>query len=816
VRTPLLFCLALLVGTAQADSLYVRRIGRFDFPVAALGVALSRGHVYVADVDFLSVISVTDPAHPVEVGRCSTSFDARGVDVAGDFAYVADLGHDSEPSRLRVISVADPAHPVEVGSCIIFPGAARAVAVRGDYAYVADWSAGLRVFSVADPAHPVEVGHCATPGNPYHLRVAGLYAYVAASGGGLRIISIADPAHPVEVGFYTPGGATAVAVDGGYAYIGCADSSFRVISVTDPANPAEVGRVDSLVNYSEDVAVMRGHAFVTNSAGGGGLKVISVADPTHPVEVGHYSGYYWSIALDADYVYVGALGLLILQFYQLGDLDVDNDSLDVVADTMRLHRPGSTGVALGQFVLANTSATYNPDSVDGPAVSPVDSLRISGSLTGPGGTLDSILIPNLPQSLAQGQTIVCTLAVYVPPGKPGDYAGAITITGKDTAGLLVDETFYAFVQNRYGDLDVDKDSLDVMGDTIRVLPRLLSSRPPPEFTEYALGAFVLTNPSGSYNPDTADGPSRSPLDSLRFIGSLAGPGGTIDSILIPDLPYSLSLGQTVTCTLRVYVPAELPCGDYSGPIAITGFDSLHYEVAETVYALVTKLGDLDVDGDSLDVSRDTVHLHTQPAGPVYSPYAKAEFMLVNTSESFNPDVVDGPSRSPLFVTGCNAYLCSASDTIDRIYLPNLPSYLDSGQAVECTLALVLPVGTTPDGYAGWVTIGAYDTLGYQVQDSFFLVVRGPQPRQNLDSLRVAPIPFKPKQNPEHDAIHFQGLTAGARVTVYDASGQSVWSATENGDGHLAWKAEVASGIYVYLVVSADGKSSKVGKLSVIR
>jgi hypothetical protein len=79
-----------------------------------------------------------------------------------------------------------------------------------------------------------------------------------------------------------------------------------------------------------------------------------------------------------------------------------------------------------------------------------------------------------------------------------------------------------------------------------------------------------------------------------------------------------------------------------------------------------------------------------------------------------------------------------------------------------------------------------------------------------------PIPVRPNQNPEHDAIHFQGLTAGARVTVYDASGDAVWSATESGDGHLAWKAEVASGIYVYLAVSADGKASKVGKLSVIR
>jgi len=770
------------------------------------------GHVYVANADDFRAISVANPADPVEVGSCSTPVIARGVAVAGDYAYVADC--DDSASSLRVISVADPANPVEIGLCST-PGQAYDVAVSGGYAYVADAGVGLRVISVADPTHPVEVGHCDTPGYPYHVKVVGEYAYVSALSGGLRIISIADPAHPVEVGFYAPGGAHSVAVSGGYAYVGCSDHSFRVVSVADPTQPVEVARVDSLLAGPEDLAVVRGHVFVANWLGAG-LKVISVADPAHPVEVGHYGALSWSIALDVDYAYVGThSGLLILQFYQLGDLDVDNDSLDVVADTMQVHRPGSTGIALGEFVLANTSASYNPDSTDGPSVSPVDSLRFTGSLTGPGGTIDSILIPNLPQSLAQGQAIVCTLAVYVPPGMPGDYAGAITITGKDTAGLLVNETFHAFVRNRYGDLDVDNDSLDVVADTIRVLPRLLSSRPPPVFTEYALGALVLTNSSESYNPDTADGPSQSPLDSLHFTGSLIGPGGTIDSILIPDLPYSLSLGQTVTCTLKVYVPGGLPGGDYSGPIVVTGFDSLHYEVAETVYALVTKLGDLDIDGDSLDVVRDTMDLRTQPAGPVYSPYAKACFMLVNTSNNYNPDNVDGPSHSPLFVIGYDAYVCFAHDTIDSIYLRNLPSYLDSGQAVVCTLALVVPVGTSLDGYTGLVTIDAYDTLGYRVRDSFFLTAHGPEPRQNLDSLRVAPIPFKPNQNPEHDAIHFQGLTAGARVIVYDASGQSVWSETEHGDGHLAWDAKVASGIYVYLVVSKGGQN-RVGKLSVIR
>jgi hypothetical protein len=265
------------------------------------------------------------------------------------------------------------------------------------------------------------------------------------------------------------------------------------------------------------------------------------------------------------------------------------------------------------------------------------------------------------------------------------------------------------------------------------------------------------------------------------------------------------------------VPESLPAGDYAGAIVITGFDSLGCPLTETVYALLKKVpavvGDLDVDGDSLDVVHDTMAVRAKPG---YVPSGTARFMVVNTTNSYNPDTADGPSQSILREVKVEAKVEGRNGTLDSIYVLNLPESLAVGQAVECTLALVLHAGATPDDYSGWVFVTATDTLGFSVQDSFAVVVSSAGPHQSLDSFRVVPIPFKPYQNPEHDAIHFQGLSQGARVTVYDASGQTVWSATENGDGHLAWKAGVASGIYVYLVVSADGKACKVGKLSVIR
>jgi len=688
------------------------------------------------------------------------------------------------------------------------------VVVRGGYAYVTDEGDAFRVFSVSDPTHPVEAGHCDVPA-ARRPKLVGDYAYLASGDRGLSIISIADPAHPVEVGSYLPGGASAVAVGDGYAYIACRDSSFRVISVADPANPVEVSRIDSLYS-SPDAVMVRNYVFVLS---GRGLRVISVADPIHPREVAYYDvGGGWSIALGGRYLLVGGMfSLSILQFYQAGDLDIDPDSLDIVADTLKLLDSGSS--TRGEFVFANTSAFYNPDTTDGPSRSVLDSLTCVGSLVGPGDTIDSITVPNLPSRLSQGQSVVCTLAVHLPRILPnGDYTGSVTIAGTDTAHLIVEDSFYVFltVNRMLGDLDVDKDSLDVVADTIRLRPRLEVAGPPPVYTKYALGEFALTNTSTRKNPDTLDGPSRSPLESLHCSGSLVGPGGTIDSVFILNPPSSLAIGRTIVCTLAAYVPPGFRDGDYTGSITIAGTDTAGFEVTDTFYAIAEKLGDLDVAGDSLDVVNDTINLHAQPAGPVYSPYAKAAFMLVNTSSAYNPDSADGPSRSALVDFEAKAGVEGQDGPNDSVYVLNLPESLAVGQAVECTLALVIPVGTQPNGYTGVVTISAYDTLGYQVQDSFFLVVRGPQPRENLDSLRVAPIPFKPNQNPEHDAIHFQGLSSGAKVVVYDASGHSVWTATEHGDGHLEWEAKVASGIYVYLVVSADGKASKVGKLSVIR
>jgi len=109
--------------------------------------------LYVGAGSKLTILDVagsvpTSLAGPEAVGAVSLPNHVRGIDVAGNYAYVA-----AQTSGLLVVDVTDPAHPIVVATT---PGIldAAVVGVVGDYAYVADRSSGMRVADVSDPLSP--------------------------------------------------------------------------------------------------------------------------------------------------------------------------------------------------------------------------------------------------------------------------------------------------------------------------------------------------------------------------------------------------------------------------------------------------------------------------------------------------------------------------------------------------------------------------------------------------------------------------------------------------------------------------------------
>src|SRR5262249_40183417 len=149
-------------------------IGGLDLPQFITRIRVQGSRACVVDGSSLSVLDVSDPAHPTEAG----SLDLVGaIDVAlsGQIAYVAAYGS----AGLRVVDISDPAHPTERGAYSLPPeqeGLVSAVAVSGNQAYLAG-TFGLRIIDVSDAAHPNEIGAFASAGNVQAVAASGAYAY---------------------------------------------------------------------------------------------------------------------------------------------------------------------------------------------------------------------------------------------------------------------------------------------------------------------------------------------------------------------------------------------------------------------------------------------------------------------------------------------------------------------------------------------------------------------------------------------------------------------------------------------------------------
>ncbi|MBI2939849.1 MAG: hypothetical protein HYY04_05365 [Chloroflexi bacterium] len=269
-------------------------VGAYDTPGWTAGLAVAGRYVYLADSatrnkdgqnvpGSLRVVDVSDPAHPTEVGSYGSSGDARGVDVVGSYAYLAD-----GRGGLRILDVTNPASPTPVSQTAT-QGDAWGVAVVGSYAYVADNWWGIRIVDVTNPASPVVVGSGASSSASKEARdvaVAGTYAYVAGYSSGLRIVDVADPTRPAPVGSFGPAGyASAVAVADRNLSIAASNAGLRIVDVADPVGPTEVGSFDTSGD-ARDVALTGTYAYLAD--GWAGLSVVDVADPTRPVLAGYH------------------------------------------------------------------------------------------------------------------------------------------------------------------------------------------------------------------------------------------------------------------------------------------------------------------------------------------------------------------------------------------------------------------------------------------------------------------------------------------------------------------------------------------------
>ena len=284
------------------------QVGSICLPNAIKSMSLVGNYAYVAaGAAGLFVVDVSDPASPTVRGRWHQGgIDANAISVAGGFAYI------TSDEGMEVIDVSDPAAPVKVGS----QGSGRSdygVSVSGGIAVVLETQLA-EIVDVSDPAHPVALGNWGSYANAVSL--VGSTAY-SVGGSGLNIRDVSDPANPKSLGGYAVANATGVSVVGNLAYVACS-AGMLVIDVSNPASPAFVASIDA---STPAVAVSAAGGVACLATGFGGLKVIDVSDPGTPVlrSTGRVEGAANDVAIVGNRAYVAKGGDGGLTIYDVTD-----------------------------------------------------------------------------------------------------------------------------------------------------------------------------------------------------------------------------------------------------------------------------------------------------------------------------------------------------------------------------------------------------------------------------------------------------------------------------------------------------------------
>ena len=299
----LFFDKQLTIGVSNVNETPTK-VGEWDFLSCAFAVTVVGNYAYAVG-DQLEIIDITDRANPVVKGSYKTY--GNSVQVVGSYAYITSDG-------LRIIDISDPTTPTLKGNYDT-SGSAYGVQVVGNYAYVADGEKGLQIIDISNPTTPTLKGNYDTSGSAYGVQVVGNYAYVADDISGLQIIDISNPTTPtLKSNYNTGGGAGDVQVVGRYAYVADNNIGLQIIDISNPTTPTFKGVINLVFGRANGVQVVGNYAYVT--AGIGGLKIIDISIPHSPQLKRDWgtSDYANGVKVVSNYAYVanGGSGLQII------------------------------------------------------------------------------------------------------------------------------------------------------------------------------------------------------------------------------------------------------------------------------------------------------------------------------------------------------------------------------------------------------------------------------------------------------------------------------------------------------------------------
>ena len=146
-----------------------------------------------------SVVDVSNPMAPVQVGIFNTLYRCVNLVVAGKYMVGAEYSFNSPNNNaVEVWDISDPLNVVSVSS-YISAEEGWSVAVYGDYLYYAsDWSVPvLSILDFSDPTNISLLNSISLSEIPYHMKVVG-DKLVTSGTSIIRLFDLTDPLNPVQ------------------------------------------------------------------------------------------------------------------------------------------------------------------------------------------------------------------------------------------------------------------------------------------------------------------------------------------------------------------------------------------------------------------------------------------------------------------------------------------------------------------------------------------------------------------------------------------------------------------------------------------
>jgi hypothetical protein len=190
---------------------------------------------------------------------------------------------------------------------------AKGIDIQGDYAYIADDHGGVTIFNITIPFSPLNVSSVATSDRALNLKVDQDLLYVAALTG-VDIFDVSDPYTPTLVGYIPITKAVGLDVQDNLLAIYSTEPGFVALyDIVDPTDPVHLSTHQG-PEYPEEIIIRDDKVYV--AGGYSTLVIMDISDPNNITTAGIYDApgiveFSYSIALVEDIAYVSTdFGLL--------------------------------------------------------------------------------------------------------------------------------------------------------------------------------------------------------------------------------------------------------------------------------------------------------------------------------------------------------------------------------------------------------------------------------------------------------------------------------------------------------------------------